>query len=253
VHRRKAWNIAGYVAIAAACLLLWPQRWGGTMTYDITHGTSMQPTFHTGDLAVLRKSTSYDVGDVAAYTSPSLHTTVMHRIKTKTAAGYTFQGDNNSFVDPDTVTDKQLLGTLLFRVPRVGRFLTWFVDPLHLVIAIGAIFLLFSDRRERKAAEPAGSAAKPLVVRIKALRLPQELPTADLEDGADLERLAVLHGIAILRDERADYLLQGGLLYRYVRVAAVRTPRRRRASEHGRDWDYDRGEVVRLADLRAVS
>jgi signal peptidase I len=256
---KKGTHAAAWVALVVAAFVLWPQRWGGAMTYDITHGTSMQPTFHTGDLAVLRKSSRYDVGDVAAYRSPSLHTTVMHRIKTKTAKGYTFKGDNNDFVDPDTVTDKELLGKLVFRVPGVGKLLTWFVDPMHLALAIGAIFLLFSDRKERQSAPPPAaapiSAGPPLVVKIKALRLPQELPTADLEDGADLEKLAQLHGIAILRDATADYLLQGGLLYRYVREDAAQAPKpkQRRASEHGRDWDYARGEVVQLADRRAVS
>jgi signal peptidase I len=256
---KRGVHAAAWVALVVAAFVLWPQRWGGTMTYDITHGTSMQPTFHTGDLAVLRKSSRYDVGDVAAYRSPSLHTTVMHRIKTKTAKGYTFKGDNNDFVDPDTVTDDELLGKLLFRVPSVGKYLSWFADPLHLALTIGAIFLLFSDRRERPVASPAAPApsggAPPLVVKIKALRLPQELPTADLEDGADLEKLAQLHGIAILRDATADYLLQGGLLYRYVREGAAQAPmpQRRRPGAHGRDWDYARGDVVQLADRRAVS
>lgn len=256
---KRGIHAAAWVALVVAAFVLWPQRWGGTMTYDITHGTSMQPTFHTGDLAVLRKAGHYEVGDVAAYRSPSLHTTVMHRIKAKTAKGYTFKGDNNDFVDPDTVTDKEMLGKLLFRVPSVGKFLTWFVDPLHLAITIGAIFLLFSDRKERPVAPPVApvpaTGAPPLVVKIKALRLPQELPTADLEDGADLERLAQLHGIAILRDATADYLLQGGLLYRFVREVPAEAPlaQRRRASEHGRDWDYACGEVVQLADRRAVS
>src|SRR5690242_17225954 len=130
--RSKPVQVAGYIAIAAACLLLWPQRWGGSMTYVITHGVSMEPRFSTGDLAILRTSSAYDVGDVAAYRSPRLHTVVMHRITAKTPAGYTFRGDNNDFTDPDVVPPKAVLGKLVTRVPKAGRLLTWFVDPLHL-------------------------------------------------------------------------------------------------------------------------
>lgn len=267
-RHRRALDIAGFVALAALALVLWPQRWGGSMTYDLTHGTSMQPSFHTGDLAVLRTSDSYDVGDVAAYRSPSLHTTVMHRIKTKTPAGYTFQGDNNDFVDPDTVTDEQMLGRLLFRVPGVGRYLDWLLKPINLVLAAGALFLLLSDRTERSkqaAAPPAGHAlvpagppppseAPPLVVRVKALRLPHELPTAEVESEEDLRRVAQLHGLAVLRTPEADHVLQDGLLWTYQRADDGRG-HLRRPNPHGRDWGYPQPspDVISLTSRRVVS
>ncbi|GAC1441290.1 MAG: hypothetical protein NVSMB55_08620 [Mycobacteriales bacterium] len=255
MHRRGL-NIAGYIAVALVALVLWPQRFGGSMTYDITHGTSMQPTFHTGDLAVLRTASTYRVGDVAAYRSPSLHTTVMHRIKTKTAKGYTFQGDNNKFVDPDTVPRGQLLGKLVARVPKLGLGLQWLFKPINLLLAIGGLFLLFS---ERKAPAPVQAAApvpglmpraEPLIVRITALRLPQELPTADVEHSEDLHRLAELHGIAILRDETTDFLMQGGMLFRHVRVEVVTSPPpSRRPSPQGRDWVYNSRPNAEVVDL----
>lgn len=262
MHRRGL-NIAAYLAIGLVALALWPQRFGGTMTYDITHGTSMQPAFHTGDLAVLRTASTYAVGDVAAYRSPTLHTTVMHRITAKSAKGYTFQGDNNRFVDPDMVPASQLLGKLVVRVPKVGLGLEWLLKPLNLVLAIAALFLLFSDRNKSAAsappalppAWPAALTAEPLVVRITALRLPQELPTADVEDAESLRQLARLHGIAILRDATTDYLMQGGMLFRHVRdVAAVIPEPRRRTSPQGRDWVYDLrpdAEIISLASRRA--
>lgn len=264
---RRGVHAAAWVALVVAAFVLWPQRWGGTMTYDITHGTSMQPTFRAGDLAILRTSSSYDVGDVAAYRSPSLKTTVMHRVKTKTAKGYTFQGDNNNFVDPDTVTDKQMIGKLVFRVPGVGKFLQWLLKPINLVLLAGAVFFLLSDRKERHspatpaipsgfalvpttAAAPAPATA-PVIVRITALHLPDELPTADVASPDDLAALAALHGIAILRGPDADFLLQGGMLFRcdHVRPLAATPPRTRRPGPHGRDWDYGTGAAGEVVDL----
>ena len=256
---RRSANVAAYVVLAVLAVLLWPQRFGGTMTYDLTHGTSMQPTFHTGDLAVLRTSGSYRVGDVAAYRSPSLHTTVMHRIVRAENGRYTFKGDHNSFVDPDTVTGRALLGKLVLRVPRVGLGLAWLLNPLHLALALGGLYLLVADRKDRPAPAPAPAPAGPrapaLVVRITALRLPQELPTADVEYAEDLHALAALHGIAVLRDATTDYLMQGGLLFRHVREQVAVTPLpRRRSSPTGRDWVYDRrpdAEVFELATRRS--
>ena len=230
--RSRPVQIAGYIAIAAACLLLWPQRWGGSMTYVITHGTSMEPRFSTGDLAVLRTASSYDVGDVVAYRSARMKTVVMHRIVSKAPAGYGFRGDNNDFADPDLVPRSALLGKLVTRVPKAGEPLRWFADPVHLALAIGGIFLLFSSREPSPVVSSPRPTGDPLVVRITALRLPHDLPTAEVADAADLRALAAAHGLAILRDDTADYVLQAGLVLRCPHVQAVR----RRST--GRDWGY---------------
>jgi hypothetical protein len=37
-----------------------PTQLGGTTTYVVTHGVSMEPRFHTGDLAIVRSQSSYD-------------------------------------------------------------------------------------------------------------------------------------------------------------------------------------------------
>ena len=243
--RSRTVRVAGYIAIALACLLLWPHRWGGSMTYVITHGVSMEPRFSTGDLAVLRTSSSYDVGDVAAYRSARLDTVVMHRIVAKTPAGYTFRGDNNGFTDPDVVPPRALLGKLVTRVPDVGGPLRWFVDPLHLAVAVGGIVLLFSGREPSPVVPSPRPTGDILVVRITALRLPRELATADVEDAAELRALAAAHGLAVLRDDTADYVLQGGLAFRCPHV----TPVRRRAT--GRDWQYPvEGQVMATSRVR---
>jgi hypothetical protein len=104
------------------------------------------------------------------------------------------------------------------------------------------------------AAAPPGT---PLVVRITALRLPQELPTADVASQEDLERLAAAYSLAILRDLDTDYVLYTGIVFRYERVAAqVVRPReaRRRPSPQGRDWVYRRADVIDIDSRReAVS
>ena len=66
----RAARISALVALVlAAVWLFWPSALGGGTTYVATHGNSMEPGFHTGDLAILRPADRYAVGDVVAYRS----------------------------------------------------------------------------------------------------------------------------------------------------------------------------------------
>src|SRR3954466_6560079 len=97
---RGAASISAAVALVlAAAWLFWPLALGGSATYVGTHGISMEPRFHTGDLAILRAGPSYTVGDVVAYRSRSLNTVVMHRIVAMDGDRFVIQGDNNNFLD----------------------------------------------------------------------------------------------------------------------------------------------------------
>jgi signal peptidase I len=234
---KRGIHAVAWVVLAVAAFVLWPERWGGTMTYVITSGTSMQPGFEQGDLAILRSSSDYGPGDVAAYNSKELKRIVMHRITKESEQGYTFQGDNNDFLDPETVTEEQLLGELVVRVPGVDRYLTWFLKPVNLVIAAAAMLLLFGDRKK----EPGRAPTRPSIgrVRLRTLQLPPACVTAELEDEADLERLAAHYDRPVLEvdgDERR-YLVDGAVVYTWMK--AVPRPNERRKTPQGRDWAYD--------------
>ncbi len=112
------------VALLTVAVVALPFSLGGATGYVETHGTSMEPRFHTGDLAVVRASDQYNVGDVVAYHSDLLHTTVLHRVIAIRDGRYTFQGDNNAWTDPETPTEDRLIGKLALRVPHGGVWLT---------------------------------------------------------------------------------------------------------------------------------
>ena len=98
----RAASISAVAALVlAAVWFLWPSGLGGGTTYVSTHGISMEPKFHTGDLAVLRAANSYAVGDVVAYRSPSLGITMLHRIVEDHDGTFVTRGDNNGWNDPD--------------------------------------------------------------------------------------------------------------------------------------------------------
>ena len=145
------------VALAAAAWMMWPASLGGRTTYVITHGVSMEPGFHTGDLAILRAASSYRVGDVAAYRSDTLHSVVMHRIHALDATGaFVFKGDNNSWLDPDHPTAAKVVGRLALRVPAGGRYLHLTHTPWALTL-LGALMIgtgsTKAHRRRRRHAQ----------------------------------------------------------------------------------------------------
>lgn len=139
--------------LIAAAWFLWPAALGGGTTYLGTHGVSMQPLFHSGDLALLRSSATYDVGDVIAYRSPTLRTTVLHRIVAVEDGAVTTQGDNNSWQDPDHPTQDQILGRLWMAVPHGGQLLASLRSPLGistLGLAVISVTGLLGARRSRR-------------------------------------------------------------------------------------------------------
>lgn len=116
-------------ALAGWFWLAWPATLGGQTTYLSTYGVSMEPKFRAGDLAVLRPTDSYDVGDVAAYRSDELQTVVLHRIVSIEDGRYSFQGDNNSWLDPEHPTKDHLIGELALHIPQGGVWLEHLTSP----------------------------------------------------------------------------------------------------------------------------
>jgi signal peptidase I len=131
-----------------------PTQIGGSSRYVVTKGVSMEPVFHAGDLAIVRPTSHYKVGDIAAYWSTLLHTVALHRIIAIHGDSYTFKGDNNNFVDPTHPTRSQLLGKLWIHLPAGGKWINLLHTP---AVAAGICALLglslvvgFGEPRRRR-------------------------------------------------------------------------------------------------------
>ena len=173
-------GISAVLALMLAAVWFWPSTLGGGTTYVVTHGTSMEPGFSTGDLAILRPASAYDVGDVVAYRSSSLDTIVMHRIVAGDVDGFVTQGDNNDWLDEDRPAQDELLGGLFIRIPQGGKVLDTLRSPGVLPFAGAALVAVLglihrpsprhgrSARRRRR--RPAFS--MPARVRRPALSMP---------------------------------------------------------------------------------
>jgi signal peptidase I len=137
-HRAK---LAGVIVAISVLFGVWtffaPTKLGGTTTYSVTDGISMNPLLYKGDFAVIRAQSSYHVGEVVLYESQVLHKPVLHRIILIQNGNYFFKGDNNDFVDPGYATRSELIGELWFHVPHAGAVLGWFGVPVHASLLAG--------------------------------------------------------------------------------------------------------------------
>ena len=154
--------------IVLGCVWFWvaPVGLGGSTTYVVTHGVSMEPRFHTGDLALVRSQSSYHVGEVVAYHNKELHTIVLHRIIGRAGARYIFKGDNNNFVDFEHPAASQLIGALWLHIPGAGADLQSIRSPalVGVLVAVGILLLTgaaFARRRRLRRRERRGGASSP--------------------------------------------------------------------------------------------
>ena len=60
----------------------------------------MEPGYHTGDLVLVRKAQTYQVGDVVTYRDAEMGSYVIHRIIGIEQGLFVLKGDNNSWIDP---------------------------------------------------------------------------------------------------------------------------------------------------------
>lgn len=139
--------------------LLWdtiaPVQLGGDVSYVNVRGISMEPTMYTGDLMVMRRQDSYEVGQIVAFESDMNGAVVVHRIVDVVDGRYLLKGDNNAFLDRFTPTADEVIGAEVLTIPggeRVANLAaatpTIVLQALMLAVTLA---VLRASRREAQA------------------------------------------------------------------------------------------------------
>ncbi len=113
---------------------------------------SMEPTIKMGSVVLIKPADNYKIGDVITFGEISkIKTPTTHRIYEMKVQGsqpvYIIKGDANNGSDISEITNKDILGIVLFS----GRYLGYAVDfakkPLGfaLIIIIPAIVIIFDE------------------------------------------------------------------------------------------------------------
>jgi signal peptidase I len=157
--RSKLVHYLGLVAMAVVLAfwfaLLRPAAIGGPVSYIIIRGSSMLPTYASGDLVIVQTAPAYRVGDVVAYRVPDgdlgAGLIVIHRITGVDQERFTLRGDNNAASDPWMPRSSDVVGRAWLSVPGLGRVLAVMHQPVALAAlaasGVVGIIVVWKPRR----------------------------------------------------------------------------------------------------------
>ena len=156
---RRATELAiGLLVIGLWTLTLRPVSLGGPATYVVVRGDSMLPTYHSGDLVILRAADAFETSDAVGYRVPAGEVgaghIVLHRIVGgDSEGGFVMQGDNNPAPDPWQPSSGDVTGRAWVLLPGVGRIITFVHQPATAGALAAAIVVgVLVGRRPRRRA-----------------------------------------------------------------------------------------------------
>ena len=151
---KKIWNAVTWVIVAAAVLLamlLVGVRLVGLRTFTVLSG-SMEPTYHTGSLIYVKKVDAANLSEGTVITFMLDENTVAtHRIvgvvpdeDEPGVVRYRTKGDANEVEDGSLVHYKNVIGTPVFSIPKLGYVANYIQHPpgTYVTISVGAMVLL---------------------------------------------------------------------------------------------------------------
>jgi len=116
---------------------------------------SMEPAIMIGDIVVVQKQNQYFKNDVVTFLNRDQRVVTHRIIEVKQDAGETqfvTKGDANRAEDEDSIVPEQILGKVVFVVPKLGFFVAFAksLPGLILLIIIPSIILVINQIIEMK-------------------------------------------------------------------------------------------------------
>ncbi len=150
---RRALNWVLTLISIGLVILAWPLAFGGIFSWTIVSGASMEPLYHTGDLALTLKSfDGYEVGQIIVYTVKvgNQEGMVIHRIIKKQPDGsYLTKGDNKELPDQHVAKPELIRGKVVFLIPQGWRAISILRSPLAWALPFGLLVIyIFWPRQD---------------------------------------------------------------------------------------------------------
>lgn len=166
---KRIWNWFTTVLVAIVivlALLLVGARVIGLQVFTVLSG-SMEPTYHVGSLIYVKDVDPFELesGDVITFMLDE-DTVATHRIvevvpdeSDSTVVRFNTKGDANEAEDGSLVHYKNVIGTPVFTIPKLGYIANFIQEPpgTYITIAAGALILalvfipdLFGDDEDEK-------------------------------------------------------------------------------------------------------
>lgn len=101
---------------------------------------SMSGSIEVNDIVIIREESSYKVGDIISYESGD--SLVTHRITAQKDGKFITKGDANNTADRMPVHAEQIMGRVIYVIPKLGAVISFFSSPAGMGILFIAAFLL---------------------------------------------------------------------------------------------------------------
>lgn len=151
---KKIWNAFTTVLVALVvilALLLVGARLIGLQVFTVLSG-SMEPTYHTGSLIYVKSVDPFELreGDVITFMLDE-DTIATHRIvevvpdeNDRSVVRFQTKGDANDAVDGSLVHYKNVVGSPVFTIPKLGYVANYIQNPpgTYIAMSAGAILLI---------------------------------------------------------------------------------------------------------------
>ncbi len=109
-------------------------------SYAVIISGSMDPTIQVDDLVVIHEQDDYNIGDIVTFHSGS--SVVTHRIVGETYKGYQTKGDSNNAADTLPLRKSNVIGKVVFTVPKFGKLVQFISSPLGMMTLVVAGVLM---------------------------------------------------------------------------------------------------------------
>lgn len=199
---KRIWNIFTSILVVAAvllALLLVGARLIGLQVFTVLSG-SMEPTYHTGSLIYVKKVDAARLSEGTVITFMLDEDTIAtHRVvgvvpdeEDPSVVRYRTKGDANENEDGGLVHYKNVIGTPVFTIPKLGYLANYIQHPpgTYVAISAGALILLLmflpellgmltgEEKKQQAAKEAKPRKARPAVVGRDARIAPQDARVA---------------------------------------------------------------------------
>lgn len=118
---------------------------GGYKSFLVQSG-SMEPAIMTGDIILIHNQTSYLLNDVVTFRDEE-NRTVTHRLveipKDKSTGSFSTKGDANRSQDAAQINQDQIIGKVVFVIPKLGYLVAFSKSLPGLIILIMIPALMF--------------------------------------------------------------------------------------------------------------
>ena len=151
---KKIWNTLTTVLVTLVvilAILLAGVRVAGLQVYTVLSG-SMEPTYHTGSLIYVKKIATEDITEGTPITFMlSEDTIATHRVvgvvpdeNDPSVVRFRTKGDANEAEDVSLVHYKNVIGTPVFTIPKLGYVANYIQKPpgMYVAISAGAFLML---------------------------------------------------------------------------------------------------------------